>query len=178
MLNVIRILFVCQKNTTLSPMTEQIFQNMLRKRRITDRFKVASAAVAESAQTGVPVEEKARKCLERAGLQFVPHTSNKLSPEDFEKYDWVVCMTEQDRRRCFDILKDRAVFVTPNDVRRVFKMDPASPISLDGRLKPRVCCLMDFTGFPRDVIDPELSGDYRLAFNEVSTGCASLLAIA
>ncbi len=177
MTEMIRILFVCQKNVTLSPMAVQIFSNMLRKKKISNHFKVDSAAVLDDAKIGLPMDDGAKNILSRAGIAAGNHTSVRLTADVAEKYDWIVCMTEFGRRKCFDIFKGNAVYVTPADVKRVFKTDPASPISLDGMIKPRICCLMDFTGFSRDVMDPETTGDYRMAFNELTLGCSSLLAL-
>ena len=177
MTEMIRILFACSKNVSLSPMAEQIFSHMLRKKKISNHFKVDSAAILDDAKGGLPMTDGARNILSRAGITAGNHSSVRLSAENAEKYDWIICMSEAGRRKCFDIFKGNAVYVTPADVRRVFKTDPASPISLDGMIKPRICCLMDFTGFSRDVMDPETTGDYRMAFNELNNGCSSILAL-
>lgn len=178
MTEIIRILFVCQKNVTLSPMAAQIFSHLIRKKKLNDCFKVDSAAVLDDSPVGIPISDTAKACLEKAGIDAGSHLSHVINAEMAEKFDWIVCMTEFGRRKAFDVFRDNAVYVTPKDVRRVFKSDPASQISHDGRLKPRVCCLMDFTGFSRDVIDPDLTGDYRLAFNELSLGCNSIISLA
>lgn len=177
MTDMIRILFACHDNVALSPMAAQIFSHILRKKKISSHFKVDSAAISEDAKVGVAMTDGAKNILSHAGVDSGSHTSVKLDASVADKFDWIVCMTGMDRRKCFDIFKGNAVYVTPKDVRRVFKTDPASPISLDGSIKPRVCCLMDFTGFSRDLIDPEKTGDYRMAFNELSSGCSSIISL-
>lgn len=182
MTGLIRILFVCSRNVSLSPMAAQIFLHLLRKRKILEHFVVDSAALAPDAKAGLEIEQGAKECLANAGIGPGSHTSALASADDSEKYDWIVCMGEAGRRRCLDIFRSNAVYVTPNDVRRVYKTDPASPYSLNGMVKPRVCCLMDFTGAPRDVIDPTESANggakaWRSAFAELSQGCTALLTL-
>lgn len=162
-------------------MAAQIFLHLLRKQKLTERFSVDSAALDANADTGLWLEPGAKECLLKAGIDSGSHTSKRIQSQDFEKYDWIICMNEAGRRRCLDIFKSNAVYVTPNDVRRVFKTDPASPYSLNGMVKARVCCLMDFTGVPRDIIDPlavsSSAGNWRSAFAEISQGCSSLLSL-
>jgi len=178
MVSNIRILFVCHKNISVSPLAEKIFSHIIRKRKILDRFTISSAGILDELPQGQSLTANAKLYLEKAGVNVGVHSAKRLTSDMAEQYDWILCSTEFARRKCFDILKYDAVYVTPKDVRFVFKMDPASPISIDGKMKPRVCCLMDFTGCPRDIIDPEVTKDYRFAFNEITLGCNAFLSLA
>ncbi len=175
----IKILFVCSKNISLSPMAAQIFLEMLKKKKIAEHFSVDSAAIDFRADTGLWLEPGAKDCLVKAGIDVGEHTSRLLEASEAENYDWIICMSAKWRRRCFDIFQNNAVYVTPRDVRRVFKMDPSSPFSFNGMVKPRVCCLMDFTEDPHDIIDPADTGenDWRFAYRELSEGCSALVSL-
>lgn len=177
MVSIIRILFVCARNISLSPMAVQIFKHITKKKKVFERFSVDSASVL-NVSVGQPLVEGCQVWLEKAGIDIGSHTSAPITENMAENYDWIVCMSEVDRRMCFDIFKDNAVYVTPKDVRYVFRADPASPISLNGKVKARVCCLMDFSGNPHDVADPLVTNNYRTAFNEVTLGCTSILSLA
>ncbi|BDC96418.1 hypothetical protein TRSA_15170 [Treponema saccharophilum] len=162
---------------TLSPMAAQIFIHLARKRQVFNKFVVDSAAVDSDAPEGVMMDSRVREILAKNGVDSGSHSSVQLDHSKLEKFDWIICMDARSRRMCFDRLHSNAVYVTPKDVVRVFRTDPSSPMSLNGMLKPRVCCLLDFTPAPRDIINPAPSGDYRYAFNEIASGCRTIVSL-
>ena len=155
-------------------MAAQVLINLLRKRKILDKFSVDSAATALQ-EEGKPMTQLAKERLQAQGIETGTHLSAQLKREDSEKYDWIICMSEENMRTCYEILGDRAVYVTPVDVKKVFARDPASPISLSGLVKPRVCRLMDFTEKHCDIPTPLMSREYAVAFREILLGCTTLV---
>ena len=73
----IKILFVCQNNTSLSPMAAQIFINMLRKLKILDRFTIDSAATSIT-EEGQSMNILAKEKLERRKYAQMLSYSRKL----------------------------------------------------------------------------------------------------
>ncbi|MCR5605856.1 MAG: low molecular weight phosphotyrosine protein phosphatase [Treponema sp.] len=176
MTTLIRILFVCHGNICRSPMAEQILLDMIKKRKLQDRISVDSAATSTE-EIGNRMDRRARERLLKAGIEAGSHLAVQIKKEDAEKYDWIICMDNNNMRNCYSILKDSAIYVTPKDVRSIFERDPASPISLNGMMKPRVCKLMDFTGNPRDVADPWYTGNFDQSFRDITLGCNALLSL-
>ena len=175
----LRVLFVCSDDICLAPMATQILLNMVRKKKINSRFFISSAgAMLEEKDVDKEMHEKSKKCLKNANIDIGVHTSVRLKKEDAEKYDWILCMDEACMKKCFATLGDHAVYVTPIDVKKIFVMNPASPISLNGMIKARVCRLMDFTGLSRDIDNPLLTGDFWTAYREIYSGCASFITLA
>ena len=170
----IKILFVCQNNTSLSPMAAQIFINMLRQLKILDRFTIDSAATSIT-EEGQSMNILAKEKLEYEGIEVGTHTSVQLKKEQYKDFDWIICMSEENMRKCYHILGNCAVYVTPADVRSVFSRDPVSPISLNGMVKPRVCRLLDFTDEHSNMKTPLTKYDYYRAFQKITYACKALI---
>ena len=157
-------------------MAEQIMLDMIKKRKMQDKITVESAATSTE-EIGNRMDRRAREQLAKFGIDTGNHFAVQLKREDAEKYDWIVCMDGNNMRNCYSILQGDAIYVTPSDVRTIFERDPASPISFNGMVKPRVCKLMDFTGNPRDVADPWYTGDFAQAYRDIVLGCTSILSL-
>ena len=79
-----RILFVCHGNICRSPMAEFVLKDMVRKRGISDRFQIASAATSrEEAQHGIRCQG---------------HQARQMTKEDYSHYDRVICMDHANLR--------------------------------------------------------------------------------
>ncbi len=172
----IRLLFVCHGNICRSTMAQSIFTQMVKQRKIEERFLVNSAATSTE-EIGNGMYPKARECLIRNHVEIVVHRAVQISAEDAQKYDWIICMDNENMHGVHSILGDRAVYVTPQDVRRIFQEDPASPYSSNGMIKARVCKLLDFTGYGAEISDPWYSGNFERAFAEISSGLEALLSL-
>ena len=167
---------MCHGNICRSTMAQSIFTQMIKERNIEERFLVNSAATSTE-EIGRGMYPPARECLVRNRVEIVVHQAVQIKKEDAQKYDWIICMDKENMRGIHAILGDRAVYVTPVDVRRIFSEDPAAPYSSNGMIKARVCKLLDFTGSGMEISDPWYSGNFSLAFSQIKHGLEALLSL-
>ena len=144
-----KILFVCHGNICRSPMAEAIFRDMLDKQGLSDQFLVDSAAVS-SEELGHPVYPAAQTELRRRGLPASAHRAWQLSRGDYDRYDFFIGMDTDNVYR----------------MQRIFGGDRDKKIGL----------LLAFTDRPREVEDPWYTGRFGFVFDEITEGCAALLA--
>lgn len=144
-----KIMFVCHGNICRSPMAEYIMKELVRRAGREDEFEIASCAVS-SEELGNEVYLPARAELERRGIPCGSHRAVKLTPSDYGKYDLFIVMDRSNLRRAGEILRG----------------DP------DGKLH----MLMEYAGENRDVSDPWYSRRFDVAFDDIYSGCAAILA--
>jgi protein-tyrosine phosphatase len=72
-------------------------------------------------------------------------------PEDYERFDRIICMDSSNIRW----------------IRYIIPSDPDKKIHL----------MMSYTGCGRDVADPWYTGDFERAFQDILAGCEAMLAI-
>ena len=144
----IKILFVCHGNICRSPMAEFIMKDMLKKRRLENRFIVSSAGTS-SEEIFNPVYPPARKRLSQARIDCTGHRARQLKRSEYGEWDMFIGMDEWNMRNML----------------RLFGGDP------EGKLYR----LMSFAGVTRDVSDPWYTCDFETAFNDITKGCEGLI---
>lgn len=147
-LEMIKILFVCHGNICRSTMAESVFQDLVRKRGLENKFLIDSAAT-HSDEIGNPPHRGTREKLEREKIPLVPHRARLMKPEDGERFDLLIGMDEANRRDMIRIVGERN----------------AGKVSL----------LLDGTARPRPIADPWYTGDFDETFRDISEGTAALL---
>jgi len=148
----VNIMFVCHGNICRSPMAEFIMKDMVAKRGLADKFHIASCATStEEIWHGVgnPVYPPARRELAKHGISCDGKRAVQITPEDYDKYDIILCMDSNNMR----------------NIKRIISADP------DGKIHK----LMAFAGTDADVADPWYTGDFTTTYNDVLTGCTGLL---
>ena len=147
-----KILFVCHGNICRSPMAEFILKDMVKKRGAEDRFLIASCATSDEEifnGIGNPVYPPAKKELARHGISCEGKRSVQLTKSDYGKYDYLICMDENNLRNMLRMLGD----------------DP------DGKISK----LMNHTSRPGNVADPWYTGDFEVTYTDIVEGCEALL---
>ena len=148
----IKILFICHGNICRSPMAEFVMKELVRERGIEDRFEIRSCATStEEIWNGVgnPVYPLAKRELARHGIDCAGKRAVQLTPEDYNRYDHLICM-------------DR------NNVRNA--------VRITGRGE-KYRLLLEYAGESRDVADPWYTGDFERTYDDVLKGCTALLDI-
>ena len=148
----IRILFICHGNICRSPMAEFVMKELVRERGLEDRFEIRSCATStEEIWNGVgnPVYPPAKRELARHGIDCAGKRAVQLTPEDYIRYDYLICM-------------DR------NNVRNA--------VRITGRGE-KYRLLLEYAGESRDVADPWYTGDFERTYEDVLKGCTALLDI-
>lgn len=145
----IRVLFVCHGNICRSPMAEFIFKALLQANGLEGEYYVESAATSTE-EIGNPIYPPARRCLRQHGVAFdEDKTARQIRREDYDRFDRIICM-------------DR---LNLNWIRRIIPSDPQGKIHL----------LMSYTGSGRDVADPWYTGDFEATFQDILSGCESMI---
>ncbi len=148
----VKIMFVCHGNICRSPMAEFILKDMCKKKGIEENFFIASSATSTEEiwnGRGNPVYPPAKAELRKHGISCEGKTAVQLKKEDYEKYDYFLCMDSMNYR----------------NILRIFGSDKDE----------KVRKLMTFTSRGGEVADPWYSGDFSTAYRDISDGCAGLL---
>lgn len=148
----IKIMFVCHGNICRSPMAEFIFKNMVNEIGRAGEFVIASCATStEEIWNGVgnPVYPPARDELKKHGISCEGKRAVQLKKSDYENYDYLICMDENNRR----------------NMMRILGSDPDN----------KIYKLMIFAGEDRNVADPWYSGDFATCYRDIYAGCKALL---
>lgn len=148
----IKVLFLCHGNICRSPMAEFIFKDLTARRGVAERFEVASCATSSEeicGGVGNPVYPPAREELARHGLRCDGKRARRLTRADYDRYDLLVGMDEENMR----------------SMARMLGGDP------EGKLRK----LMDFTARGGDVADPWYTGRFDVTYRDVLDGCQGLL---
>lgn len=145
-----KVLFVCLGNICRSPMAEFIFKDIVKNKGIEKKFLIDSAATSG-------YNERYKECmygdaqdiLKKYNIPFTEHFSRKIRKEDYDKFDYILAMEEENIK---NILK----IVGKDTKKKVFK-------------------LLDFTEQPRDIIDPWYYGNFDATYYDIKYGCEMFL---
>lgn len=144
-----RILFVCYGNICRSTMAEFVMKELVRKAGRSDEFEIASCATSRE-EIGADTHHGTKRKLREMNIPFTPRRARQITPADYEKYDYIIIMDENNRR---------------NMERMLGKALPGN-----------VYKMMEFVGERRDVKDPWYTGNFDETYDDVIRGCTALLA--
>ncbi len=143
----IKILFVCHGNICRSPMAEFLMKELVKESGLENDFYIESAATSTE-EIGNGVYPPVKRILKSRGIDCSDKHARQMTPADYNKFDYIVCMDSKNLRNMGYIATD-----TQNKYSR----------------------LLDFTSNPHDVADPWYSGDFETTEREVQEGCKALL---
>ena len=144
----IKVLFVCHGNICRSTMAEFYFKYLVEQAGMADRFFVDSAATSRE-EIGSPVDMRTRRKLAEHGIPCGTHYGRQVAKSDYEKFDYILLMDEENMR----------------GIKSIIKEDPQNKIHL----------LLEYTGENRDVADPWYTGDFEKSYQDISNGCYAFL---
>ena len=144
-----RILFVCHGNICRSPAAEILLRDMIARSGLSEEYTVSSAATTTE-EIGNPVYPPMRRLLEARGLDCSGKTARKVRRSDYDSYDLIIGMDEENRW----------------DLRRIFHGDP------DGRIHN----LLEYLGRGDESIpDPWYTRDFSGCLYVIEQACYALL---
>ena len=168
----IKILFVCHGNICRSPMAEFVMKKLVGESEELKAaglsaadFEIASAATSTE-EIGNPVYPPAKRMLAAHGIDCSGKTARQMTARDYEYYDYVILMDENNRRNLRWILPTGTI--ADENSAQVTRNKTA-------RNSNKISLLMDYTSHPRDVADPWYTGDFTATWNDVNEGCRGLL---
>ncbi|MCI8610038.1 MAG: low molecular weight phosphotyrosine protein phosphatase [Firmicutes bacterium] len=144
----IKILFICHGNICRSPMAEFVLKDMVRKQRMDKQFEIASAATSRE-EIGNDIHHGTKKKLTEEGIPFEKRRARQMTRQDYETYDYILLMDENNRR----------------NLMRIIGSDPAG----------KVHKLLDFSERPRDIADPWYTGNFDVTYDDIEEGCQAFL---
>ena len=143
------ILFVCHGNICRSPMAEFVMKDLVRRKKLEDRFRIASAATSRE-ELGNPVYPPARRKLAEHCIACAGHRARQMTKADYDDFDLIVCM-------------DR------NNIRNALRITGGDP-------QHKIVLLLDFAGRAgEEVADPWYTGDFDATWDDIVRGCEGLL---
>ncbi|UVI27662.1 low molecular weight protein-tyrosine-phosphatase [Paenibacillus spongiae] len=148
----ISVLFVCLGNICRSPMAEAVFRHELMARGLEDVIKVDSAGTGDWHLGKVP-HEGTRGLLDRHGISYEGMRARQVRLDDYDDYDYIVCMDTNNERDVRQMLGSRC-----DGHDKVFKFMDLLPERKTA-----------------DVPDPYYTGNFEEVYELVSQGCARLL---
>lgn len=90
----IKICFVCLGNICRSPMAEYIMKKKLKDLNLDKEFSIVSRATSYEEQ-GNDIYPSAKRKLEEENIPYDNHSATRLEPDDYQKYDYFICMEER-----------------------------------------------------------------------------------
>ena len=90
----IKICFVCLGNICRSPMAEYIMKKKLKDLNLENIFKIVSRATSYEEQ-GNDIYPPAKRKLTEENIPFSNHTATRLEKDDYNKYDYFICMEQR-----------------------------------------------------------------------------------
>ena len=144
----IRVLFVCHGNICRSTMAESMFTDMVKKRHREAEFVIDSAATSYE-EIGNPPHYGTVAKLRSVGIPLVPHRARRMTPADYEEFDYLIGMDSANM----------------HNMERIAGGDP----------QRKLYKLLTFAGKSRDVADPWYTDDFDATYRDLSEGLEAFL---
>ena len=141
------IMFVCHGNICRSPMAEFMFTDMIKRRGLEAEFVVESSATSTE-EIGNGLYPPAAEILREYGVPTAPHSAVQFKKEDYDYYDYIICMDGYNIRNLMRI-------VGSDPQKKIFK-------------------LLDFAG-GGDIADPWYSGGFNKTYSDIMRGLKGFL---
>lgn len=147
-----KILFICHGNICRSPMAEFITKKIVKDLGKENEYEIASAATTEDAiisGIGHDIDVRSQRVMNEHGIPFNHRQARKMVKSDYEKYDYIIGMDEEN----------------------FFDMNHISA----GDPERKEYKLLSFAGSMLDVDDPWYTGDFEAAYQDIYRGCEALI---
>ena len=167
----INILFICHGNICRSTMAQFVFQDMVNKAGLSDRFHIDSAATSRE-EIGNPPHHGTVRKMQEVGVPVLPHRARQMTKKDYQTYDYLIGMDAWNIRNMQRIAggdPDGRICMLLDFTDRAQRIAGGDP---DGR----ICMLLDFTDRAgEEIADPWYTGNFDVTYRDVKEGCEGLL---
>ena len=144
----IKVLFVCHGNICRSTLAQSMFQDMINKRGLSDRFYIDSAATSREEIGNGPHYGTVSK-LREVGIPVVPHRARQMTRADYDNFDYLIGMDS------YNI----------SNMTRIAGGDPDGKIYL----------MLSFAGSSRSIADPWYTGNFDETYNDLTEGLGAFM---
>ena len=153
----LKILFICHGNICRSTMAQFVFQDMINRQNLADKFLVDSKATSTEEIGNGPHYGTVQK-LREVGVPVFAHRASQLRRRDYEEFDYLIGMDSANIRNMTRIVGGT------DSQDKIYKM-----LSFAGYEDTQ-----KFTG-ARDVADPWYTGNFDETYEDVVAGCKGFL---
>lgn len=101
-MNQISVLFVCMGNICRSPTAQGVFRALVEGEGLEQRIQTDSAGTI-AYHVGEPPDRRARETADKRGIDLNDLRARKVVAEDFERFDYVLAMDEDNYRDLLEI---------------------------------------------------------------------------
>lgn len=91
-------MFVCMGNICRSPVAQGVFEEVVRREGLAGEVEADSAGTHGYYHAGEPPDPRAQKSAAKRGIDISSQRARRLTPEDCERFDYVLFMDEENRR--------------------------------------------------------------------------------
>ena len=143
-----KILFICHGNICRSTMAQFVFQDMINRQNLADKFLVDSKATSTEEIGNGPHYGTVQK-LREVGVPVLAHRASQLRRRDYEEFDYLIGMDSMNIRNM-----ERITGHKKGD--KIYK-------------------LLEFAGLEADCRDPWYTSRFDETYRDVVTGCTAFL---
>ena len=144
----IKVLFICHGNICRSTMAQFVFQDMVNKKGVADKFYIDSAATSRE-EIGNSTHWGTVNKLKNVGVPVLSHKAKQITKKDYDEFDYIIAMDS-------------------NNIRNLNRL-------LNGDPEGKVSKLLSFAGSGRDIADPWYTGNFDVTYDDIVEGCTALL---
>ncbi len=145
----IKVCFICHGNICRSPMAEYVFQDLVNKAGLGDRFEVTSAAVSYE-EIGNDVYPPAKRCLAEHGILCPHRGAHRITPKEAEESDVLLCM----------------------DHSNLYRLKSISPLA-----EKKARLLGEYGLHGAEIEDPWYTGAFGRVYDQIFLCCKELLRV-
>ena len=117
---------------------------MVNDKGLSNDFVIKSAATSYE-EIGNDIYYGAKDKLIQKNIPFTKRKATRITPEDYNYYDFIIGMEESNIR----------------NIKRIVGED----------LNNKISKLLDYSDSPRDIADPWYTGNFELTYNDIVEGC-------
>lgn len=144
----IKVAFCCYGNICRSTLIQSLFTYKVKELGLENDFYIDSMATSTE-EIGNPPHIVTVKKLQEMGIPLVPHIAKQISLKDYDIFDYIIGMDENNIKT----------------LKRMLKGDPEGKIFK---------CL-SFAGSNKDIADPWYTGDFDATYEDALKGCEGFL---
>ncbi len=90
-MDTVKVLFVCMGNICRSPTAQGVFEKLVSEHALAERIVIDSAGT-HAYHIGEVPDARASAAAMRRGIDLSPQRARRVSPADFEQFDYVLAM--------------------------------------------------------------------------------------
>lgn len=102
-----KVLFICMGNICRSPTAEAVFTQLVKDKDVSKEFMIDSAGTL-SYHAGSKPDRRSRRAGKKRGLVMDHLRARQVVAEDYDKFDWLVVMDEDNRSNLQRMFPDKS----------------------------------------------------------------------